>query len=232
MTGVFLDNDILIKMSAYGLGVELLEATTFSGVAPSMLAIGRFVVKDRLARPGRFNDGARAGKHFEGILTALELIEPTKAEIEQAAVFEAAAARVGLEFDAGESQLLAMLLARGARLLVTGDKRAITAIAVVCGEAVESRIACLEQLLSTTVRSCGPAPIREAVCSEPAADKASTNCFTCSAATCPPMEDVLGGLVSYIRSIRESSGRVLFWEDDLLSLSSQEDGVGVDEASN
>ena len=196
MTGPLLDNDVLVKMSAYGLGSELVDATTISGSVPSMLAVGRFVVRDRLKRGRRFSDSEQAAAHFEEFLSGLGLVEPTESEIEQAAAFENAAAKAGLEFDVGESQLLSILLTRDAPLLATGDKRAIAAISTVCGDGADRRIACFEQILATLIQRLGPDPIRSAVCREPSVDRASTNCFNCSAADCPSADDILAGLGS------------------------------------
>lgn len=218
MTGTLLDNDILIKMSAYGLGSELVETTTILGYPPSMLTVGRYVVQDRLKRRSSADDENAALVHFEEILGGIGLLEPTDAEIEQAAAFEAAAGKAGLELDVGESQLLSILISRGAPLLATGDKRAIAAIPAVCGNKADLRIACLEQILATLVKRLGPAPVRDAVCGEPKADQASTNCFTCSSEKCPPTDDILAGLVSYILALRELSDNALFNENDLLTL--------------
>lgn len=228
MIGALVDNDVIIKVAAYGLEEQFVQLTTVLGTAPSILGVGRFVIRDRLTQKRRLNDSARAIAHFEILMRSLALLEPTDAELEQAAAFEAAAVRANLEFDTGESQLLAMLLARRAKLLVTGDKRAIVAVTEVCGDAADGRIACFEQVVTTTIKAVGVAPVRGAVCGEPRADQATTNCCACSSSNDPSMEDVIAGLKSYINDLRTKAGGVLYVEDDLLALAAQKDSVGID----
>lgn len=232
MTGALVDNDIVIKVAVYGLGEQFVQTTTFLGNAPSILGVGRFVVRDRLSRSGRFNDGQRAFEHFEAMLLILATVEPTAVELEQASAFEAAAVRENLELDTGESQLLAMLLARNARLLVTGDKRATVAIARICGEAAAGRVACFEQVMAEVVEQFGSELVRDAVCREPYADKAATNCCACSSPSAPSAADILDGLRSYIRDLRGGAADVLCADGCLSSLAAEKDGEGIHEASN
>ena len=62
------------------------------------------------------------------MLSQMLLLEPTASEIELAAEFEAQAQRQNVPLDSGESQLAAIALSRAARGILTGDKRAITAL--------------------------------------------------------------------------------------------------------
>lgn len=227
MTGVLVDNDIIIKVAAYGLGEQFVRAATILDHAPSMLGVGRFVVRDRLLRGDRLKDNKRASEHFEAVLECLATAEPTETEVEQAAAFEAAAARANLEFDTGESQLLAMLITRGSTLLITGDKRAIVAVPQICGELADGRIACFEQFVATSINELGATAVREAVCREPQADIAATNCCACASFGEPNSDEIIAGLCSYINDLRSRSGATLYGDDNLLSLTSKEDSVGV-----
>ena len=204
-----IDNDIVIKLSAYRLGCALLNMATFDQTPPAMLSIGRFVVRDRLSKASRFMDGGGALAEFETLLPDLLLLEPTDAEIETAADFETAALRLNLELDGGESQLLAILLARQANLFVTGDKRAILAIAGVTADTVAGRLACLEQLVVSIIESGHFADIREAICREPHADKALTICFGCTSAVPPNTATALAALESYINHVRQNAAGTL-----------------------
>jgi hypothetical protein len=67
-------------------------------------------------------------RRLDDFLASVELIEPTVEESTLAAEFESLALAAALPLDAGESQLCAVLVSRNLPLLVTGDKRAITAL--------------------------------------------------------------------------------------------------------
>lgn len=137
-----------------------------------------------------------------------------------AAEFEAVAQEQNLELDGGESQLLAMLIQRKLRLLLTGDKRAIVAIERIAGDTLPGpSIACLEQVMSTLLERIGLAALRERICSEPAVDRALSTCFACRSIV---VEAILveEGLRSYVGHLRKSSSRTLLEEDDLSVLTS------------
>ena len=204
-----IDNDIVIKLSAYRLGPALLSVATFDETPPAMLSIGRFVVRDQLSKPSRFVDGGSALAEFEALLPSLLLLEPTDAEIEAAADFEMAALQLNLELDGGESQLLAILLARQASLLATGDKRAILAIAELTADTVAGRVACLEQFVAAIIEAGDFANIRQTICREPHADKALTICCGCASAVPPDTDSVLAALGSYINHVRQSAAGTL-----------------------
>jgi predicted nucleic acid-binding protein len=218
MVGVLIDNDVIIKLSAYELGQALVDATSLGELPPSMLSVGRFVVRDRLARAGRIAGSVAALSCFERLLPELQLIDPTDQEIAMAADFEDIANRYNLELDGGESQLLAILLARAAGLLITGDKRAIRAIATVAAAPSEGRVACLEQLIATIVGQVGGEAVRAGVCREPAADKAVTICFGCESRQAPAAADILAALESYIDHIRRDACGVLLTGWDVSAL--------------
>ncbi len=181
--------------------------TTLGDVAPSILAIARFTLRTRLSKAANVADRHGAAAALEQFLVKATLLEPGTAEIELAASLEEQAIASGHEFDAGESQLVAMLLTRGAALLITGDKRAIAALAAIVPQEVEGRVACLEQLLATLLDIHPLAEMRNGVCAEPKVDKAVTACMACS--TNPEGADVLAGLSSYINDLRKRVGTIL-----------------------
>lgn len=215
---VLLDNDIVLKTASYSLADAAVAATTVGGTPPAMLGVGRFVVRGRLARAGNIAQPTRAADAFERMLAGMILVEPDDEEIEAAAELEAEANRRDLELDGGESQLLAILANRECDLLVTGDKRAIAAMAVVAPAQAAARIACLEQLMAHVVLALGAAKVREHVCGEPSVDRAVTNCVACSAAHPPADADVLAGLASYVRHLDGSAPGVLVAGCDLSCL--------------
>lgn len=215
---ILLDNDVVLKVACYALADETIDAATFDDVPPAMLGVGRFVVRSRLSRAPNIADPARAAGAFERMLAAMTLAEPDDAELAAAADLEAEATRRDLELDGGESQLLAMLANRGCRLLITGDKRAITAMAIVALAQAGSRVACLEQLLAQHVATSGVREVRPRVCAEPGVDRAVTNCFACTSPDLPEGADVLAGLASYVHHLDRAAPGVLIQGGDLSSL--------------
>ncbi len=215
---VLIDNDVVLKVSCYMLVDEMLQATTVNSIAPAMLGVGRYVVRGRLDRARHVNDRARARTAFDRLLASLLIVEPDEQELSMAADMEAAASRQGVELDGGESQLLAILTNRACRLLLTGDKRAITAMSVVAIKELSSRVACLEQLIAHLVVTEGVGTVRSRVCVEAEADRAITLCLGCTMSVPPGDQDVLDGLASYIRHLDRTAPGVLVPGIDLAAL--------------
>ncbi|WP_237478590.1 hypothetical protein [Lichenibacterium dinghuense] len=214
---ILIDADVALKAACYDLGAETVAATRADGLPPAILDVCRFVVRGRLRRRGTVGDPARAAASFERMLRAMSLVEPDDAQLAAAADLEAEATRLDLELDAGESQLLAILASRGGRALVTGDKRAIRAMAVVGRPHAEGRVVCLEQLMSHLVRVAGAATIRPHVCAEPAVDRSLTSCFGCSSAHVDGGE-ILEALASYVRHLDHEAPGVLLPGGDLAAV--------------
>lgn len=215
---VLIDNDVVLKTACYQLGEETISATTVDGVPPAMLGVGRFVIRGRLTRSTDIADRARAGTAFAAMLETIALVEPDDAELAAAADLEAEANRRDLELDGGESQLLAILANRGCSLLVTGDKRAVAAMAVVATAQAAARVACLEQLIAHIVGVAGSAALRPRVCAEPHVDRAITSCFGCSMASAPADADILDGLASYVGHLDRAAPGMLAPGHGLASL--------------
>jgi hypothetical protein len=205
---VLLDNDVALKVASYALVPETIAITTIGELPPAMLGVGRFVIRGRLSRASNISDPARAKSAFEKLVEAVVLLEPDDRELGLAADLEAEANRRNVELDGGESQLLAILAARGCSLLITGDKRAIQAMAVVATTLAANQVACLEQLMSRLVNAVGVDIVRQHVCSESGTDRAITSCFACTASVTND-ESVLEGLDSYIRHLAKSAPGIL-----------------------
>jgi hypothetical protein len=223
--GVLLDNDVVLKICCYQSSKEMLSATTFEGMPPAILAVARFALLRRVARSKALVDHRRTQAVLEELLDNLRIIEPKPDEIEIAADLEQQALDLSLEFDTGESQLFAVLLRRGARLMVTGDKRALCALEQIAPTEAVGCLACLEQLMATIVVGCDHLNLRSRICREPAADRAITACFSCSAPT-TSIADIVRGLQSYIADVRCSTMRLLLSSDDLSAIVSQKDCIG------
>ena len=157
----------------------------------------------------RVDSAADLDQQLESLISNAGLVNPTPEEIAFAEHLEERASRLALEFDVGESQLLSVLVHRNAKLLLTGDKRAIRAIHALDVNDIDGRLAALEQVFATMIRADGLSPLREAVCAYPRVDRALTICFACASPTVTT-DDVNDALASYVGSLRTESGNLLY----------------------
>ncbi len=207
-----IDNDILLKGSCYGLLDDLMAANCQS-MPVGYLAVARFVVRKKLKKVKLRGQLAQAESVLNTFLCNHEPIEPTSEEAALASEFEASAQAQALPLDTGESQLLAILVARGEIAIFTGDKRAITATeqlldCVPILTAVVGKMKCLEQLVKQTLQGTELDAIRAPICGEPDVDRVLTICFQCSS-SCVQIDDALMALESYISDLRKTSPRAL-----------------------
>jgi hypothetical protein len=216
---VLIDNDIALKISCYTLCTEMLVVATINGDPPSLLGVARFVVRRRLMRAANIRNKRAASAAFEDLLSSVGAIEPNEMELTIAADLEAEAVSRNLEFDVGESQLLAVLVNRGCDLLLSGDKRAIAAMATVAPVEAYGRVGCLEQLIGEIVHLIGASAVRPSVCAEPVVDKAIAICFACSSAAAPGEENLFEGLASYIGHLARTAPGVLLEGCNLQAIS-------------
>ncbi len=103
---------------------------------------------------------------------------------------------------------MAIIAKRNFHVLITGDKRAIAAMAVVAPAVAANRIACFEQLMALTIDAHGVDSVRSRVCAEPRVDRAVTACFAC-ARRAASRDDVAAGLSSYIGHLDKTAPGVL-----------------------
>ncbi|WP_420607293.1 hypothetical protein [Novosphingopyxis sp.] len=203
---VLVDNDVVFKLCAFGYHGVLVDGAVWAPA--SMLPFGKFVLRD-LARKSRGvcnREGLTAA--VEEVISGIEVMRPSGAAIELAADLEEAANAKALELDAGESQLLAMLILGEARLIITGDKRAVAAIEVLEPRRARQRIASLEQLLVMLLELGHFKDLRRGVCAEPQVDTATTACFACHSEQ-PARADIEAGLKSYIAVLKIIAPTVL-----------------------
>ena len=196
-------------MSCYGLAAEFQASRTLG-----VLGAAKYVVAQRIERM------ALAGSRETARATALDLIsrspvlEPSHDELDFAAAIETAAQRRGLELDAGESQLAAIVVSRDIGRLETGDKRAIQSFDALLDDLsdlqpLSGRLRCLEQIIVSCLQTVDPDLLARAVCSEPHVDKALSICFRCYSPQ--PYSATLDadGLSSYITALRTCAPRML-----------------------
>jgi hypothetical protein len=157
-----MDNDIVLKACCYDTVDEVLGCTAGNGRSIHVLGALKFVLAKAILRSKNIVDKPGSLARLARLLDQVEIIEPTETELDLAVDFEAAAQSLGLEFEEGESQLLAVLIIRSAALLLTGDKRAVRAMEPIVAaagytERVANRVACLEQITMTLVGKHGAA---------------------------------------------------------------------------
>jgi hypothetical protein len=210
---VVIDNDVLYKGACYGVLHDIAHA--YNGIAGSVGVLGaaRFVVAKKITKATLRRTDGLAIQQLSQFLSAAVHLEPTDGEQNLAADLESAAQQLGVNLDAGESQLCAIAIERAIQVLLTGDKRAITAMERLldtvqrlhdlCG-----KVRCLEQAVLCVLDRKDLETLRASVCMEPAVDKTLTICFGCRSANVP-RETVLEGLGSYIRALRSDATRVL-----------------------
>lgn len=206
------DNDILLKASLYDLLADVMNAVPNDGKV-GILGAARFVVLRKIRKQIPQCLVSTVEARFCDFLAGNEELEPTEEEQELAASLEALAQKSSLNLDAGESQLVAILVLRGLPWLLTGDKRATTAIEKLHGReaglsALTGKIVSLEQLIRKLLAATEMASIRSKICSMPDVDKTLTICFGCASAE-TSLAVVEEGLDSYIANLRSGAPRVL-----------------------
>ncbi|XXX76350.1 hypothetical protein WMF30_52750 [Sorangium sp. So ce134] len=214
-----LDNDVMIKVCCYALADEVCSLLAASGGTAAALEVTRFIVAKQINRKSRIKDKSSASAQFAQMCSHLTFIEPTEEEIALAAEIETQAQKQNLPLDRGESQILAVLLSSAAKLMLTGDKRAISAIEMLAREhervqACQGRLACLEQLVVALLDRHGELYLRPRICREPSTDQSIAICFSCGASAAM-VGNAREGLDSYIRAIRSQAPTVLCPTTDL-----------------
>lgn len=201
--GSAIDNDVLIKLSAYSLPIAepLLIPRPHTA-----LQTAKYVVPHSLTRLG-----IDAGS-FDQLFDDLIFIEPTESELRLASRMEDVAAERSLPVDSGESLIAAMVLEREMEVMVTGDKRAIVGLAKLSTDvpeiaALRGKTLCVEQLFQGIIACRAWDVVRETVCAHKDVDRALTIIFACHSVA-PAEQDVRDGLLSYIHDL---AGRVPGW---------------------
>jgi len=208
-----IDNDILFKGACYGLLSELIATACSATEVVGTLGSARFVVAKKIEKNKLLRNRKAALTILFEFLNRSEALEPTQNEQNMAADLELSAQRLGINLDSGESQLCAMLVFRVLPLLLTGDKRAITAmeklidadnrLIALCG-----KVRCLEQLVYDALTKGDHVAFRTAVCAAPEVDKALAICFSCTSQSVV-LASIVEGLQSYVKALRMEATRVL-----------------------
>lgn len=204
------DNDLLYKAICYRISRVLWPDPAVVGV----LGSARYVIRGLLDTASLVARES-ALEEFDNVFASVVPLEPTDEEVRLAAELEVAAQRGGLQLDAGESQLVAIVVAREITAFETGDKRAIAALeglltAVAAVRSLAHRVRCLEQLILDRITDSAICTrIRQAVCSERDVDKALTMSFACFTPGDVDETVVSPGLRSYIQDLRRTAPQIL-----------------------
>jgi predicted nucleic acid-binding protein len=212
MIAVF-DNDVVTKGVSYGIINDFCSAADPSGGPVGVLGTARFVVESSVRRCEHATGTATLLDSLRNFLATAEALDPSEDERELAADLELAALRRGVALDTGESQLCAIVIERGLRWLVTGDKRAIAAIEQLLEDQprladLSQRVMCIEQIMLILHDEGDAVALRAAICAEPAVDKALTSCFSCRSSDVP-LGSIREGLSSYVEAVRAVAPRVM-----------------------
>lgn len=216
---VLVDNDVIIKSCCFSSARELFEKIKRNDCNAFKLGLAKYVVARYFQKSKNCANVVAASCLADKILKSVADLEPTEEELRVAASLEESALKMGVPLDSGESQLIAVLIERDARLMLTGDKRAIMAAHAVFQEQAPSRsvagkFACLEQLVGTLIHELGVNEMANRICAEPKADRAMAICFSCASGHRSD-ESVAANLESYLNNLRENSGDLLVPSDSL-----------------
>jgi hypothetical protein len=209
---MLVDNDVLLKASCYDLAADFRDVLAGKDRSVAGLALAKFVLKRKIEKSGRIADRRKAGEALGALLASIEALEPDDAELKLAAQYEEQALSAGYAFDSGESQLLAVLVNRTAKALVTGDKRAVVAAWQLARDReivplLAGRFACFEQVMLDICAKKRGLAVATSVCAEAGVDKAMSICFGCSSTF--DEQNMRDGLSSYIGHLRGNSGELL-----------------------
>lgn len=210
--GAAIDTDVLLKAAAYRLANELVTVLEPRG-APATLGLVHLIAAKQLAGKRGLRDRNGAAAELELLLSMLGHLEPDDDEVAMAAELTAHAQRLGLPLDAGEAQLTAIVARRGLPLLVTGDKRAIGALARLAGNgplhaSLVGRLACLEQVLAAIAVRIGEDELRTRICAERDIDGAMRLACSCGVEGWDPAQ-LHEACDSFIGAVRAEAGDLL-----------------------
>lgn len=185
MASAALDNDIILKGASYGFLADLLAALPDGPFSHGVLGAARFMLPKKLAKK-TVNRMDKAKAELVAALAELEVLEPDEIEQRLAADLQFNAQQANLPLDAGEAQLIAIVITRKLAHLLTGDKRAIGALAlmpfpeIVPREALANRLVCFEQAIWVLCDQIGATALRVAICAEREVDTQMRICFSCA----------------------------------------------------
>ncbi|WP_348731453.1 hypothetical protein [Rheinheimera texasensis] len=213
MSRAAVDNDVLLKLCIYSLH-GLLRSDPICGIQDmACLGVARYLLPKIVGKKSTSPSKEVVLQNIDELLAQMAIIEPTQEELELAASFESSANEQNLPLDIGESQLCAIVMNRSWDYLLTGDKRAISAIGALHNtnklQGLAGKLICLEQIFLYWLKSNDAfIPIRECVCAAPECDKALSLSFSCRSQALT-LDSCTEGLKSYVRDVRRTANGLL-----------------------
>ncbi|MEG3177110.1 hypothetical protein U1872_12785 [Sphingomonas sp. RB3P16] len=210
--GAAVDTDVLLKAAALRMAAECGDVLKSYG-RPMALGLTHLIAARQMARKRGVRDIGLAQAELAALLGTLGRLEPDELEIMLAAEFASVAQAKGLPLDAGEAQLAAIVVKRGLPLLVTGDKRAIGALADLTDgtptrDVLVGRLACFEQVVAAIAGLVGAKAVRDKICAEPEVDGGMRLACSCGQAEWDPGQ--LGqACESFVGDVRKRAGILL-----------------------
>lgn len=210
---VAIDTDVLLKAAAYRLGADLVQVLVPKG-PPAALGLTHLIAAKQLQRKRKklHNlDGAHA--ELEALLATCQQLEPDETEIALAAALADLALDQDLPLDPGEAQIAAIVANRSLPLMLTGDKRALAALAKLMAaspgrDQFVARLACFEQAVASIAAQIGEMELRSRVCAEPEMDGGMRLACSCDLPVWDPAQ--LGEACdSFIGAVRKDVGDLL-----------------------
>lgn len=208
-----IDNDVLIKGAAFDLLADIVACATPATQQSAVLGTAPFVCARAIQRKPIAGNKSAVQTRLTAFLANVEKLEPTDEETALAAEFEEIALGLSVPLDGGESLLAAVAIKRDLKVILTGDKRAIGALAkVLAGSphapALAGRLMCLEQAIFLLSQASSCVGIRGNICAESKMDAAIAICFSCATPN-PATVACEDCLQSYIAHARANSGDLL-----------------------
>ena len=196
---LFVDNDVLIKLAHWGLLDQLAASFDLDRRHVSALASLQF----RAIR--------RDSKLFKTLETADALAEYLSgtSEIPAGRPVDLSELQGVTNLDAGEVELIAACLSDPDALLISGDKRALIALAGLgpgVGERLDGRVICLEQLLRMIAGRAGCGAVIEGVLVHRDLDSAMRSVVSPLGCT---DAHFLAGTTSYVTDLRRQTAGLL-----------------------
>lgn len=203
---ILLDNDALLKLAAYDLIDEALRALHVEHGEVAVLPTAKYALLPAKNRLLRCKDEETANR-LEAFLGSCSIIP--QEEIASELLDELTDIQ---SLDSGEAVLFAFAATHSGAKVVTGDKRAIGALASArVAEELQGRVMALESLFEV-MASLAFEPVQVKVRAKPAADKSLTNIFGRTHAA--SVDSVRDGLTSYIGHMVKQTGGLLWRPPD------------------
>jgi hypothetical protein len=197
----FFDNDVLLKLSAFGLLDEALAALFFNPENLYVLSTARYVFRQNRKVSAKYDELIRD--------RAIEFVKSCQMVIPQ----ESDEFKVLERFlDVGEATLIAATRDVPSFVLMTGDKRCLQSLAVrseisEAYERLQGRVICLEQVLLLLIRRSGFDWVKARVLPMRDCDQSLKACF--GSGTLAIEENVVAALEGYIEALRQAAPGLL-----------------------